>query len=82
MEKNKTYDKAKLMRIKDVVNLTTLSLSHLYKLTMRRDIPHMKRGKFLYFNRREILKWLKENRISPLTKPGDKDDNPGSITIE
>ena len=41
-----------------------ISLSHLYKLTMRQEIPHYKpMGKMCYFNRRELEGWLRLNRI-------------------
>lgn len=41
-----------------------ISLSCLYKLTMRRKIPHFKpSGKFCYFNRHELEQWLQSNRV-------------------
>lgn len=42
-----------------------ISKSYLYKLTMRREIPHYKpMGKVCYFNRRELEQWLMTNRSS------------------
>lgn len=42
-----------------------ISKSYLYKLTMRRQIPHYKpRGKMCYFNRLELEQWLQGNRVS------------------
>lgn len=42
-----------------------MSKSYLYKLTMRKEIPHYKpTGKMCYFNRREVEQWLQSNRIS------------------
>lgn len=42
-----------------------ISKSHLYKLTMRRVIPHYKpMGKMCYFNRGELEQWLLTNRVS------------------
>lgn len=42
-----------------------VSKSYLYKLTMRREIPHYKpMGKMCYFNRLELEKWLQNNRVS------------------
>lgn len=42
-----------------------ISKSYLYKLTMRKDIPHYKpMGKIVYFNRQELERWLQNNRIS------------------
>jgi excisionase family DNA binding protein len=38
--------------------------SHIYKLTMKGEIPHYKpNGKVCYFNRKEIESWLQRNRI-------------------
>lgn len=49
----------------DVVLLTGLSKSHLYKLTCSHQIPHYKpNGKYLYFDRTEIEGWMKQNRIA------------------
>ena len=42
-----------------------VSKSYLYKLTMRREIPHYKpMGKMCYFNRAELENWLQNNRVA------------------
>ena len=42
-----------------------VSLSHLYKLTAERKVPHFKpMGKMVYFNRPELEKWLQTNRVA------------------
>lgn len=42
-----------------------ISLSYLYKLTMKHEIPHYKpMGKMCYFNRQELESWLQSNRVS------------------
>ena len=42
-----------------------ISKSYLYKLTMKREIPHYKpMGKVVYFNRVELEEWIQRNRIS------------------
>ena len=39
--------------------------SYLYKLTMKRLIPHYKpMGKKCYFNRKELERWLQSNRVA------------------
>lgn len=49
----------------DVVLLTGLSKSHLYKLTSSHQIPHYKpNGKQIYFDRAEIEAWMKQNRVA------------------
>lgn len=46
-----------------------VSKSYLYKLTMRREIPHYKpMGKMCYFNRHEIEAWLQANRVATDTE--------------
>ena len=41
-----------------------VALSYLYKLTMRREIPHYKpTGKMVFFRRDELEQWLQNNRI-------------------
>lgn len=48
----------------DVVILTGLSKSHLYKLTCTHQIPHYKpNGKLIYFDRAEIESWMKQNKV-------------------
>lgn len=42
-----------------------VSKSYLYKLTMRRQIPHYKpMGKMCYFKRAELEQWLQTNRVA------------------
>ena len=40
-----------------------ISKSHGYKLTSKKLIPHFKRGKRIYFNRKELEAWLLEKRV-------------------
>ena len=49
----------------DVALLTGLSKSHLYKLTYSHQIPHyMPNGKQLYFDRKEIEDWMRQNKVA------------------
>ncbi len=53
-----------VLQLDDVVLLTGLSKSWLYKATSAGQIPHYKpNGKTIYFDRKEIEDWLKQNRI-------------------
>lgn len=46
-----------------------ISKSHLYKLTMRQEIPHFKpTGKVVYFNRTEVEQWLQSNRVATVNE--------------
>lgn len=50
-----------------------VSKSYLYKLTMRKEIPHYKPvGKICYFNRHELEEWLQNNRISTSSELSQK----------
>jgi excisionase family DNA binding protein len=51
-----------ILTIDEVCVLTGLSKSTIYKLTMSGGIPHYKQAKHLYFDRVEVVEWLKTNR--------------------
>ena len=44
------------------LELTGLAKPTIYSLVSTRKIPHSKRGKKLYFSRRELLEWLTTGR--------------------
>ena len=48
----------------DLVLLTGLSRSHLYRLTSSHQIPYYKKGKCCFFDKNEIEQWMKENRVN------------------
>ena len=49
----------------EVARYMGIAKSYLYKLTMRKQIPHYKpMGKVCYFNREEVEKWLQSNRVA------------------
>lgn len=69
LEKIERLLASQTMLQKDVLNFNEaaeyleLSLSHLYKLTSTKQIPHFcPQGKKLYFNRHELDAWLQRNR--------------------
>ena len=46
-----------------------VSQSQIYKLTMNMEIPHYKpQGKTIYFDKKELLKWMRNNHITPARK--------------
>lgn len=53
-----------VLTMDDVSLLTGISKSALYKMTSAREIPFYKKGKFVYFERAEVERWLKENRVA------------------
>ena len=54
-----------VLNFNEACSYLDVSLSHLYKLTSTRQIPHFcPQGKKLYFNRTELDAWLQRNRQS------------------
>lgn len=51
-----------------------VSKSNLYKLTMRRTIPHYKSasGRLVYFNRQELIGWMMSVRVATKQEIEDK----------
>lgn len=56
-----------VLTMDDVVLLTGLKKSHLYRLTSSKEIPHYKpNGKCVYFNKKEIEEWCLQNRVKTI----------------
>lgn len=53
-----------IMNIKQLSAYLDLSVSALYKMTSTKEIPHAKRGKRLYFDKKDIDAWVLENKIT------------------
>ena len=53
------------MDVNEVAQFLKMSSSHIYTLTSRKEIPHMKvLGKKLLFDKSEILDWLRTKKVS------------------
>lgn len=64
IERNTQLAAKNVLTLEDVAVLTGLSKSHLYKLTCYKKIPHYKpNGKQVYFDRKEIENWMKQNKV-------------------
>ena len=58
-----------VLGIDDVIALTGLSKSYIYKLTCRKEIPYYKpNGKLIYFDRQEVEGWMKQNRVNSIAE--------------
>lgn len=76
IERNTLLASKNVLTFEDVVVLTGLSRSYLYKLTSSNQIPHYKpSGKQLYFDREEIENWLKQNRVATVEETDRKATN-------
>jgi excisionase family DNA binding protein len=51
-----------LLTIEEASIYLNLAYSTIYNLVHRREIPHMKRSRKLYFSKDELRKWLEEGR--------------------
>ena len=49
-----------------------VSLPTLYGLTSARKIPHNKRGKRLYFDRQELISWIREGKRKSMSEIEDE----------
>lgn len=51
-----------LLTIKDAAVLVSLSVYTIYSLVSKSEIPHMKKGKRLYFSKDELTAWIKKGK--------------------
>lgn len=58
-----TVDSDDLLTIDQISKQLNLAVQTIYGLVSRREIPVYKRGKRLYFSKKEILEWVKAGRI-------------------
>jgi excisionase family DNA binding protein len=60
---SQTMLQKEVLNFNEAAEYLELSLSHLYRLTSTKQIPHFcPQGKKLYFNRLELDAWLQRNR--------------------
>jgi len=65
MEANALLTTKEVLTSDEAATYMGITKSYLYKLTMRREIPHSKpRGKMCYYNRKELEEWLQRNRVA------------------
>jgi excisionase family DNA binding protein len=57
-----------LFSIKQASAFLNLSISTIYGKVCRREIPVSKQGKKLYFNKTELLEWIRSGRKSTLAE--------------
>ena len=62
---NTIFTTKEMLTTEEAMKYLGVTRSYLYKLTMRKLIPHYKpMGKLCYFNRHELEAWLQTNRIA------------------
>lgn len=60
--KNEPVEQEDLMTVDDVVLWLDIKKSALYQKTHYQEIPFIKKGKRVYFSRKELTKWLQEGK--------------------
>ncbi|GGK53315.1 MULTISPECIES: helix-turn-helix domain-containing protein [Flavobacteriaceae] len=63
------------MTLQQLADYASMSKSLIYKLTSSREIPHLKRGKRLYFSKMEIDEWLLKQKIKTVDEIQNDVDN-------
>jgi excisionase family DNA binding protein len=56
----------KTLTLKEGCKYSGYSISYMYKLTSGKEIPHLKRGKKVFFDKDELDAWLRQNKIQDI----------------
>ncbi len=73
IEENTLLSAKSVLTTHDVVLLTGISETHLRNMRMRREIPYYRKsGKLIYYDRKEIEDWMKENRVDTFSECGER----------
>lgn len=71
---NSLYITKEMLTTTELAEYLGVSQSQIYKLTMNMEIPHYKpKGKTIYFDRKEIVRWMRSNHRSFERKEPAKD---------
>lgn len=71
---NSLYITKEMLTTTELAEYLGVSQSQIYKLTMNMEIPHYKpKGKTIYFDRKEIVRWMRSNHCSLERKEPAKD---------
>ncbi len=59
---NPTTSQSTLLTVREAAEFLSLAVPTVYSMVSKGEIPHMKRSKRLYFDRDELMSYLKEGR--------------------
>lgn len=62
---DKLFSVKEMLTTTEVAEYLGVTQSQIYKLTMNLEIPHFKPKKLIYFDRKELLRWMHKNHIVP-----------------
>ena len=79
-----SLDNAKeVLSVEETARFMDIARSSLYKMTSDRSIPFYRpNGKMIYFEKADILEWIRKNRIMPVMYDVDKELEPKSRSSE
>ena len=60
--KSMNEEEEEIISIKDVAEILKLSRATIYEKTFKNEIPFFKRGKYMFFNKPEILKLVNKDK--------------------
>jgi len=63
---NSGISKKEYLNVYEIADLLGLSKSSIYAKVSKRELPHIKRGKRLYFLREDISEYLNSKRVATL----------------
>lgn len=77
-------DNAKdVLSVEEAARFMDIARSSLYKMTSDRSIPFYRpNGKMIYFEKADILEWIRKNRVMPVMYNEDKEQKPESYSGE
>lgn len=58
-----TNNDGQILKVYEAAKFLDITSSTIYKHTFRREIPHVKKGKRLYFVKSELVDWVKSGRV-------------------
>ena len=71
-------DNAKgVLTVEEASRFMDIARSSLYKMTSDRSIPFYRpNGKMIYFEKADILAWIRQNRVTPAKSSDDNEKEP------
>lgn len=70
-ETSNPFQEKKLLTVEEVADLLSVSTSTIYQRVSRRELPHIKMSRRLYFDRDEVLTYLRTFRKDTLKEIND-----------
>ena len=79
-----SLDNAKeVLSVEEAARFMDIARSSLYKMTSDRSIPFYRpNGKMIYFEKADILEWIRKNRVMSVMYDEDKEQEPVSRSGE